>query len=72
MNNSIVIEIEQYLKLLPADKIKEVKTFIKSILSKPKHKSNLQQLAGCLTDKDASLMKKAIADGCEKINYAQW
>ncbi|MFH0948645.1 MAG: hypothetical protein V1833_06600 [Elusimicrobiota bacterium] len=60
------------MELLPPDKIKEVKDFVKFLSNQTKRKIALNQFAGSIDDEDADLMRNAIADGCEKINYEQW
>ena len=72
MSESIYSEIENELRSLLPDKLKEVRDFIRFLLSQKRTKSDLTQLAGSIDTEDANLMRKSIADGCEKINYEQW
>jgi len=69
MKELIYSEVEKEIKFLPPDKIKEVRDFVKFLLNQIKEKNNLKQLAGTINDEDADLMKDAILEGCEKINY---
>jgi TRAP-type C4-dicarboxylate transport system substrate-binding protein len=64
---------EAVLKVSSNDVLDELEAVLKKAAKKPAAKKiSAHQFSGLLTKKDATLMEKAIKDGCETIHADDW
>ena len=64
--------IEEVLKIKNEDTLSELESVLKKSKKVKNAKPSAHDFAGLLSKKDASLIEKAIQDGCEQIHINDW
>jgi hypothetical protein len=64
--------IEDVLKIKSDEVLIAIESILKIYKSKPKKAISLGDFAGIISEEDAAIMKKAIAETCENIDTNEW
>ncbi len=72
-NTHIVAKLNEAINYLSKEQKENLLRFVESLIQKPKKRDfSLIDFAGAIPPNDVELMKSAIEDGCEKVNYDEW
>jgi hypothetical protein len=72
-NTQIVTKLNEAINYLSKEQKENLLKFVESLIQKPKKSySSLIDFAGLIPLNDVELMKSAIEEGCEKINFDEW